>query len=112
MIKISIVIKHQNIKFGNKKLQAEYVYIQKYLLRTTDINKEKDYIDKDVSVILTSFIMKRTSLEKFVCGKVTLTTPKAIQLNYTQWLPKSQIERINVIEYPKKRQTKIIEFLQ
>jgi len=101
----------QNIKLKKvKRPQLDFITFNKNLVKEIKINELEEY--QYIFFRVTQFLYdnKNELKSRNVYGRVTEIRPKAIQINYTSWFPKSQINE--VYKRKEKIQTKLMKFYE
>jgi hypothetical protein len=106
-----MIEQYQNIKLKKvKRQQIEFVLFNEKLVKEITMKDLKmyDFIFFKVSDFL--YGVKDGLKTTNIYGRITEIREKAIQINYTEWFPKSQIR--NIYKKKEKIQTKLIKFYE
>ena len=101
----------QNIKLKKvKRKQLDFINFNRKLVKEINLDevKEFDYIFFRITNFL--YEVKEGITSRNIYGRVTDVRAKAIQINYTSWFPKSQINE--VYKRKEKIQTKLMKFYE
>ena len=103
---------YENVKIPNtKKAQIKDVYFcRKYAIELMDLRLINGLEFKFIFFIIPKWLMEATNhYTTKLYGRITKVSPKGIQINFSEWFPKSQI--IKVFYLKETEQTTLIKFM-